>query len=234
MKALALTLAVALSWPNVALAAEGQPSGDEEAGSDEVAAVPDEAEPPADVETEPTPELDAEGEPAADESPDVEPEPEPDAPPSSELETASESPAEDYGPDQGFAPGGYYRRGQLHGREPPDGYRNVVLGSILVPLGAIATVSSAVGIYLTVPAHCTERLPAIGLNIEDPERCKSVFAFNVVRTSYGALMLITGGVILGIGLVQRQKYKSWREKHGLRAWVVPAGRGGAAGLRLRF
>ena len=123
-------------------------------------------------------------------------------------------------------------------REPNDGYRNIVVGSILVPLGTIATVTSAAGVWLTVPAHCTERLAGLGVTIDDPSSCSGVFTFNVIRTTYGALMLASGAVILSIGLVQRQRYRKWRLEHGMRARLTPTlgpTRGGAAaGLRVRF
>lgn len=162
-------------------------------------------------------------------------------PASSEATTTPPSPtpsepAPEIRLDQGL--GGYHRPGEILEREPPDGHRNVVLGSILVPLGTIATLSSAVGIWLTVPEHCTERLAGAGITIEDSSKCSGVFAFNVARTTYGALMLASGAVILSIGLVQRQRYRAWRLEHGMRARLTPTlgpMRGGAgAGLRLRF
>ncbi|MCA9651397.1 MAG: hypothetical protein H6712_22645 [Myxococcales bacterium] len=134
--------------------------------------------------------------------------------------------------------GGYHRPGEILEREPNDGYRNIVVGSILVPLGTIATVTSAAGVWLTVPAHCTERLAGLGVTIDDPSSCSGVFTFNVIRTTYGALMLASGAVILSIGLVQRQRYRKWRLEHGMRARLTPTlgpTRGGAAaGLRVRF
>lgn len=215
----------------------------EDAAADEAEALPPEPDGDLGVEvegqTEPAPLVEAE----------IEAAPPPDgAPANDSLAPDSGTNPEDgspdaYGPDQGFAPGGYYRPGEILEREPPDGRRNIVIGSIFAPLGLIATVTSAAGVYLTVPSHCVERLPSIGVEIDDPERCRGVYAFNLVRTTYGALMLVSGSVILGIGLVQRHKYRRWRQEHGLRAWIAPqwpapgrrAGRAGATvGLRLRF
>ena len=174
---------------------------------------------------------------AVDETPSEEEPAEADEEPvEAEAEPAAPAPEAEFDPDAGFAPGGYYGRGEILEREPPDGYRHIVAGSILVPLGILSTVSSGVGVWMTNPTHCTERLAAVGREVEDPENCRPVFVFNVIRTTYGALMLVSGSVILSLGLLQRQRYRKWKLEHGMRAWVQPpiAGRPGAAGLRFRF
>lgn len=138
-------------------------------------------------------------------------------------------PADDYESERGLAPGGYYGHGVILERPPPTGRNQIVLGSILVPLGTIATVSSAVGTWLTVPQYCGERLAGVGIEA-DEARCQGLFTFNVIRTTYGALMLVSGGTILVLGLLQRERYRKWRREHGMRARLEP----GPAGLRLRF
>lgn len=146
-------------------------------------------------------------------------------------------PADDFEAEPSLAPGGYYGHGVILERPPPDGRNRIVVGSILVPLGTLATISSAVGTYMTVPAHCAERLGAAGIEAT-ASKCKGLFTFNVIRTTYGALMLASGATILALGIIQRERYRKWRHAHGMRARLAPtldAGRRGAAvGLRLQF
>lgn len=147
-------------------------------------------------------------------------------------------PADDFEAELGVAPGGYHGHGVILERPPPDGQNRIIVGSILVPLGAIATVTSAVGTWMTVPEHCARRLGAAGIEA-DAARCQGLFTFNVIRVSYGVLMLGTGATILALGIIQRERYRKWRHEHGMRARVEPVlglpSRGSASlGLRLRF
>jgi len=202
---------------------------DEEIVSEEVPAESEEA--PADEDPTPEGEASTPNEGAVDSAAEEETQRDREV----EADPLADSVAIEPGLGGGFAPGGYYRPGEVLERSPVDGQRNIVVGSILVPLGTLATVTSAVGIWMTAPEHCVERLGSAGATIEDPASCRGVFTFNVIRVTYGGLMLISGSVILAIGLVQRQRYRRWREERGMRAWLMPAPRGGAsAGLRLRF
>jgi hypothetical protein len=147
-------------------------------------------------------------------------------------------PADDFEAEPRVAPGGYYGHGVILERPPPDGRNRIIVGSILVPLGTLATVTSAVGTWLTVPAHCGRRLASAGIEA-DAARCQGLFTFNVIRTTYGALMLASGATVLALGIIQRERYRSWRRQHGMRAHLEPSigpvGRGTATvGLRLRF
>jgi hypothetical protein len=147
-------------------------------------------------------------------------------------------PADDFESEAGLAPGGYHGHGVILERAPPDGRNRIIVGSILVPLGTLATITSAVGTWMTVPAHCAERLSGIGIEAT-ADRCQGLFTFNVIRTTYGALMLGSGATILVLGMLQREKYRRWRHEHGMRARFEPAiglpGRGTASlGLRVRF
>ncbi len=169
--------------------------------------------------------------------------PRPSGPPDATPQQAPPGPgpaeSSDYDPSTGAPPGGYFSGGVLVERPPPDGERRILIGSILVPLGALATISSAVGVWLTVPEHCARRLAPLGLQIDDPSRCNGVFIFNITRTTYGALMLMSGATILGIGLVERQRYRQWRRRHGMKAELRPVlapplGGPAQVGLRLRF
>lgn len=157
--------------------------------------------------------------------------------PSSAPAPTHDVPADDFEAEPGVAPGGYYGHGVILERPPPDGRNRIIVGSILVPLGTLATVTSAVGTYLSVPSHCAERLGAAGIEAT-ASKCQGLFTFNVIRTTYGALMLGTGATILALGMIQRERYRKWRHDHGMRARLEPTldvtGRSAAAGLRLRF
>jgi hypothetical protein len=147
-------------------------------------------------------------------------------------------PADDFEAEAGLAPGGYHGHGVILERAPPDGRNRIIVGSILVPLGTLATVTSAVGTWMTVPAHCAERLSGLGIEAT-ADRCQGLFTFNVIRTTYGVLMLGSGATILVLGMLQREKYRRWRHEHGMRARFEPTiglpGRGTASlGLRVRF
>lgn len=207
---LALGLALGLAWPAPAWPAPGEPALEEgEAG------------------VEPS----IEDEPA-------EPEPAPKRDPSTAPAPTHDVPADDFEVEPGVAPGGYYGHGVILERAPPDGRNRIIVGSILLPLGTIATVSSAVGTYMTVPSHCAERLGAATGIEATASKCQGLFTFNVIRTSYGALMLGAGATILALGMIQRERYRKWRNEHGMRARLEPtvdfARSGAAVGLRLRF
>lgn len=181
------------------------------------------------------------GEDGVDPSLEAEPpvtEPAPASSPSSAPASTHDVPADDFEAEPGVAPGGYYGHGVILERAPPDGRNRIIVGSILVPLGTLATVTSAVGTYMTVPSHCAERLGAATGIEATPSKCQGLFTFNVIRTTYGALMLGTGATILALGMIQRERYRKWRHEHGMRAQLEPildvTGRSAAAGLRIRF
>ncbi|MCX4241418.1 hypothetical protein [Paraliomyxa miuraensis] len=132
--------------------------------------------------------------------------------------TTHDVPADDFESEPGLAPGGYYGHGTILERPPPDGHNRIVVGSILVPLGTLATVTSAVGLWLTVPTHCAERLRPLGIETT-AGRCQGLYTFNAIRTAYGALMLASGGTILVLGLLQRERYRKWRLRHGMHGRV---------------
>lgn len=137
--------------------------------------------------------------------------------------------------DASSVPGAYWAIGERD-PGPPDGHGYIVAGSILVPLGLLATVSGGVFVYLFDPARCPESLPSYDLSVES---CRGLFQYNIAQTAYGAGMLISGSVILAIGLARRSKFRAWQREHGLAVmpWLrgsmgggSPAG-GSPAGLR---
>lgn len=219
-------VAGAVSEPTVEIS---EPEASESAASESAveASEPAVSEPAAGA-SEPAVEVD-EPPPSAAEDPPVSSE----DPPAPAATQTHDVPADDF-EREGLAPGGYYGHGVILERPPPDGKKQIVLGSILVPLGILAAVSSGVGVWMTVPQHCVARLGSVGSSIEDPAQCQGLFIYNVINASYGALMLVSGATILGIGLVKRDRYRKWRARHGMQAWLRPARGGAFGGLQLRF
>jgi hypothetical protein len=220
---------------DVADASEGEapnPPSDEDASDEEASDEPARDEPARD-EPAPADEQAPPEDPAANE-----PAPPPTSPAEAAPSGTHDVPADDFENELGVAPGGYHGHGVILERAPPDGQNRIIVGSILVPLGAIASVTSAVGTWLTVPQHCAERLGSVGIEA-DSARCQGLFTFNVIRVSYGVLMLGTGATILALGMIQRGRYRKWKLERGMRARVEPMiglpTRGSASlGLRLRF
>ncbi len=206
------------------------------ASSAESGLAPSDADAPRDADAPSDAEPPTDAAPASSSAADGEPR----QPPPSDPSPKHDVPADDFELEPGTAPGGYYGHGVILERAPPDGRQQIVVGSILVPLGTLATVSSGVGTWLYAPDHCQERLAAVGTVVEDPDSCRGVFTLNAIRTTTGALMLISGATILAIGLVKRQRYRQWRERHGMRAGRAPfvgshvRVRLSAGGLGLRF
>lgn len=237
---LALGLALGLAWtaPAPAWTAPVEPALDE---GDAVQAPPLEAGEagvgPTEADEPDADEPAVTSEPVADE-PAVTPAPASHGDPSSAPAATHDVPADDFETEAGLSPGGYYGHGVILERPPPDGRNRIIVGSILVPLGTLATISSAVGTYMTVPSHCAERLGAATGIEATASKCQGLFTFNVIRTTYGVLMLGSGATILALGMIQRERYRKWRHEHGMRAHLEPTfdvgGRGAAVGLRLRF
>ena len=128
-------------------------------------------------------------------------------------------------------PGGYWRTGEVRAPEPPDGQDKLIAAYILVPLGAIGTVTSGVGTWMSAPGHCEARWQKVGA-APDAGQCRGLLILNSIRTGYGALMLGSGIVLLGIGLHQRKKWRLWKERGGVSAWL--GGTGAGVELSWRF
>lgn len=135
--------------------------------------------------------------------------------------------------DDSGAPGGYWGPTDTKDLEPPDGRRRILIGSIVLPLGVIATVTGAVATYFTVPDHCVDRLGSIGVDAKQ-SRCKGLYALNIVRTTYGSLMIVTGAVFLALGVRDRKANREWHKHHSRRGGRRFAVTGGPGGLTLRF
>jgi hypothetical protein len=130
-------------------------------------------------------------------------------------------------------PGGYWAPGQAPETAPPDGEEQRIVAYIIIPLGALATASGAAMVYLTAPGHCPERLHALGSDIGE-NACRPLLAINAVRTAYGAAGMITGFVLLGIGLHKKKRLEEWNRKRFRGVSVFSSKHGGGATLTLKF
>jgi hypothetical protein len=230
-------VAVAVAWAVAGPAEAGSPAGDE---SD-----------PAPVDT------DDDVEPSEPE-PEPEPEPESDAPvepvpPSRSVWASPEEPAPrpaavvDPAPPPAAAPprdpkadelddgpiGGYLHVTETKELPPPTGERKLLAAYILLPLGTLATITGAVSTWVTDPDHCQERLGKLASSI-DQDSCPGLHVLNIIRTTYGSLMIASGAVLLGIGLRDKKRHREWKARHHSR--VVPALSPRGAGIQwsLRF
>lgn len=194
-----------------------------------------------DVDVDEASELDPEPEPEPEPKPELEPQPEPErAPPQfgSPDDPESPTPPTRDDPDYGSTIGGYWGPTDTKELPPPDGRRKILIGSIVGPLGAIAMATGAGFAWMTVPEHCVERGAAAGFEIQR-KRCGGLFTLNIVRASYGGLMLITGTVFLVLGVRERNKRREWDRHHtadvgGLRLGKRLRLQPSADGVALRF
>ena len=105
------------------------------------------------------------------------------------------------------------------------------VGSVLMPLGFIGTAAAAGGLYATAPGQC-ERVTGL-----EPGDCRNYFAFSMARIAYSGLMLISGAVMLGVGLHQRKQHREWKRMRNFSVVpLLPVARSGGTGLgvSLRF
>ncbi len=184
------------------------------------------------------PEADADAEPDPDAASDADPDASADADdgstravaPARAKFRAAPPPARDYDPDSGVPPGGYWEPGEAPEIAPKDGEEELLVAYILLPLATLTTVSGALNLWLTHPDHCPRRLRYVGLDATSGE-CQSLLVVNAIRTSYGAIGVITGAVLLGIGLHRKKQYELWKKRR-FRAslGVRPTG----ASLHIRF
>lgn len=198
LRSIVTALAVAIA-PPISDAPDGAPPNGDPTPSQDDGAPPadadeasiDDASAPAVDEAEPKPPARAVFRSA--------PPPEPAPPPSAPGPAAT-----DHGPI-----GGYGDQFDLRGRKPKDGEDEVLAGSIVLPLGLLGVASSGVQLWLSMPGHCQERWGKLG-NEPTADQCKGVYAFSIVRVVHSGLMAIAGGVLLGIGLHRRERYKRWK------------------------
>ena len=125
-------------------------------------------------------------------------------------------------------PGGYHDMMALRGEEPPDGDKKITLGSVLFSLGLIQFGGSMSSVVTASPRYCHS---VYGASTSD-QTCSGLRTFGLVGAVFGGLMAASGGVILGMGLIQRQRYRQWRRESGL--VFAPLLGPGQRGLSLGF
>ena len=135
--------------------------------------------------------------------------PEADLPP---PEPAAAAPAGDDDDLEDGPIGGYLHATETKEIPPPDGHRQIIAGSILLPLGTLATATGALSVWATNPDHCRERLDRLGSGI-DEKHCPGLYVLNIIRVTYGSLMVASGAVLLGIGLHNRDRSRKWHAQH---------------------
>lgn len=113
---------------------------------------------------------------------------------------------------QSEVPGGYYEAMDLRrDDEPPDGDKQVTLGSVLFALGLIQA-GGGVSSYLTAtPRFCRN---VYGSDVSE-QTCAGLRIYGIVGIAFGGLMSVTGATFLGWGLIQRQKHRKWMRERGL-------------------
>ncbi len=132
-------------------------------------------------------------------------------------------------------PGGYWDLDRTRGREPKDGDDEVLAGSIIFPLGLLSVGSSAAHVWLSTPGHCESRWKSLGAS-PTRDQCTGLYAYGWVRLAYGSAMVVTGAVLLAIGLHRRRKHDEWERGYARMPSVTPwFGRGGGGvALSVRF
>ena len=125
-------------------------------------------------------------------------------------------------------PGGYHDMTVLRGVEPPDGDGKVTLGSILFSLGMIQFAGGLSSVVMAQPRYCAAMY---GASVSE-QHCNGLQIYGIVGSVFGGLMAASGGVILGLGLVQRRRHRQWKREAGL--VLAPLLGPGQRGLSLGF
>lgn len=109
-------------------------------------------------------------------------------------------------------PGGYYEAMDLRrDDEPPDGDKQVTLGSVLFALGMIQAAGGASSFVTASPRYCTS---VYGAGASD-QTCSGLRIYGIVGIAFGGLMAATGASFLGWGLIQRKQHRQWMRERGL-------------------
>lgn len=108
-------------------------------------------------------------------------------------------------------PGGYLSAEDLRGSEPDDGQNQVTLGSILFSLGGLRVGAGVVGLVTAMPDRCAQ---VYGSSVAD-NTCSGLRIYGASGIALGGLMMISGVVILSMGLVKRHQHRKWRHERGM-------------------
>ncbi|MEZ4450722.1 MAG: hypothetical protein R3B09_14670 [Nannocystaceae bacterium] len=126
--------------------------------------------------------------------------------------------------------GGYYEGSEVREREPDDGDKQILIGSILAPLGALRAASGVGMLVAAQPGRCQDYY---GKNASE-STCSGLRIYSGIRIGLGGLMLATGAVLLSLGLVQRRRHREWKRRYGVAAAPGPLRGGVGFGVVLRF
>ncbi|MEZ4381035.1 MAG: hypothetical protein R3A79_06785 [Nannocystaceae bacterium] len=133
-------------------------------------------------------------------------------------------------PGDGEIPGGYFEFGEIREREPEDGDKNVLIGSILFPLGFLRAGAGAAMLVTAAPDRCKQ---SYGEGVRD-STCSGLRIYSWVGIGYGGLMLVTGAVFLGWGLSQRSRHRAWKRRNNIAVAPMIGRDGGGLRFGLRF
>ena len=126
-------------------------------------------------------------------------------------------------------PGGYYEAMDLRrDDEPPDGDKQVTLGSVLFALGVIQAGGGLSSFVTATPRYCSS---VYGANVTD-QTCSGLRIYGIVGIAFGGLMAATGATFLGWGLIQRKQHRKWMRERGLA--IGPLLGPGQRGLAIGF
>jgi len=125
---------------------------------------------------------------------------------------------------EGGSFGGYFNSPEDPERAPQDGERNLLIGTILLPLGSLQLAGGILTAILGMQPRCSE------LFDYSDSSCNGMVGYGATGASLGGLMAITGAVFLGIGLSQRGNHRRWKRQRGQAARL----RVGGTGLVFRF
>ena len=124
--------------------------------------------------------------------------------------------------------GGYW--GPL-GRPPPapdDGRWLTWTGAVMLPLGILRVGMGAVFLYGAAPSRCGAWFGEDFAN--EPGRCGSLATYGYWGIAFGAVMAVTGAVLLGVGAHRARAYRRWKVQWGWRG-MAPHGRAGHSSVR---
>ena len=124
--------------------------------------------------------------------------------------------------------GGYW--GPL-GRPPPapdDGRWLTWTGAVMLPLGVLRVGMGGVFLYGAAPSRCGDWFGDDFAN--EPGRCGSLATYGYWGIAFGAVMAVTGAVLLGVGAHRARAYRRWKVQWGWRG-MAPHGRAGHSSVR---
>jgi len=133
-------------------------------------------------------------------------------------------------PIESEIPGGYYEAMDLRkDNEPPDGDKQITLGSVLFALGVIQAAGGVSSYITATPRFCAS---VYGSGVTD-QTCSGLRIYGIIGVAFGGLMAATGASFLGWGVIKRKQHRQWSRERGLAISPLlgPGQRGLAIGFR---